>query len=180
MSQPEVITVNSEALEAQIRDLLPSQRGFGSELQASNVIMPIIDLTPTAEGSILRTDLQTALSFGSITAFDANNSTAVVANNAGFVRVVGCASGVNDASTSTSNSLQITDGSSTKIIWEQTFRSGTDKVGLSNTIDLVVYLRAGDTLNAVSDDNTAHFIGSSIQIATVTGELNNPSGFVAE
>ena len=74
MSQPEVITVNSEALEAQIRDLLPSQRGFGSELQASNVILPIIDLTPTAEGSILRTDLQTALSFGSLTAFDANNT----------------------------------------------------------------------------------------------------------
>ena len=59
-STPEIITVNSEALQEQIRDLLPSQNGFGSELQASNVITPIIDLTATAEGSSLGTDLQTA------------------------------------------------------------------------------------------------------------------------
>ena len=65
-SQPEIITVNSEILQTQIRDLLPSQNGFGSELQASNVITPIIDLTATAEGSSLGSDLQTALAFGSI------------------------------------------------------------------------------------------------------------------
>ena len=47
-SVPEIITVNSEALQTTIRDLLPSQNGFGSELQASNVITPIIDLTATA------------------------------------------------------------------------------------------------------------------------------------
>jgi hypothetical protein len=48
-SQPEIITVNSEDLQTQIRDLLPSQNGFGSELQASNVIFPIIDLTRSAD-----------------------------------------------------------------------------------------------------------------------------------
>ena len=56
-SQPEIITVNSEELQSTIRDLLPSQSGFGSELQASNVITPIIDLTATAEGSVLRADI---------------------------------------------------------------------------------------------------------------------------
>ena len=180
MSNPEIITVNSEALEASIRDLLPSQSGFGSELQASNVIMPIIDLTPTAEGSVLRSDLQTALSFDDITAFEANNNTVVVANNAGFVRVFACASGMNDSSSATSVSLQITDGSSTKIIWEQVYRNNADQFGLSNTLDFVVFLRAGDTLNAVSDDNKVRLIGSSIQIASVTGVFSNPAGFVAE
>ena len=68
-STPEIITVNSEALETQIRDLLPSQNGFGSELQASNVITPIIDLTAAAEGSGLATDLARAIAFGSQTAF---------------------------------------------------------------------------------------------------------------
>ena len=63
-SVPEIITVNSEALQTQIRDLLPSQHGFGSELQASNVITPIIDLTAAAEGSGLPSYLQTAVSFG--------------------------------------------------------------------------------------------------------------------
>ena len=50
----EIVPVVSEALEAQIRDLLPSQRGFGEDLQASNVITPIIDLTAAAEGTTTR------------------------------------------------------------------------------------------------------------------------------
>ena len=74
MSSPEVITVNSEVLEATIRDLLPSQNGFGSELQASNVIMPIIDLTATAEGSGLSEELQTSLTLDSVTAFGVANA----------------------------------------------------------------------------------------------------------
>ena len=64
MSQPEIITINSEQLEATVRDLLPSQAGFGSELQASNVITPIIDLTATAEGTTTPESLQQAISLG--------------------------------------------------------------------------------------------------------------------
>lgn len=87
LSNPEIITVNSEALETQIRDLLPSQNGFGSELQASNIITPIIDLTSAAEGSGLPFDLRTALAFGSQTAFDIANTTTVIANSPGFYRI---------------------------------------------------------------------------------------------
>ena len=86
-SVPEIITVNSEELQTLVRDLLPSQNGFGSELQASNVITPIIDLTATAEGSTLRSDLQTALAFGNQTSFDARNGTTALANSPGFWRV---------------------------------------------------------------------------------------------
>ena len=60
-SVPEIITVNSESLQTQIRDLLPSQNGFGSELQASNVITPIIDLTSAAEGTGLPQILQQSI-----------------------------------------------------------------------------------------------------------------------
>ena len=59
-SVPEIITVNSEQLQTTIRNLLPSQAGFGSELQASNVITPIIDLTASAEGSSTPEFLQRA------------------------------------------------------------------------------------------------------------------------
>ncbi len=91
MSTPEIITVNSEALEAQVRDLLPSQNGFGSELQASNVIQPIIDLTAVAEGSGVGENLQTAIAFGSQTAFSAENTSDVVASSTGFYRIFGTA-----------------------------------------------------------------------------------------
>ena len=90
-SVPEIITVNSEELQTQIRDLLPSQNGFGSELQATNVITPIIDLTAAAEGSQLRSDLQTAVAFGSQTAFDGTGTTVTVANSPGFYRLSGLA-----------------------------------------------------------------------------------------
>ena len=79
-SVPEIITVNSEGLQTQIRDLLPSQNGFGSELQASNVITPIIYLTRAAEGSIVGENLQSAIAFGSQTAFDVRNTPTGIAN----------------------------------------------------------------------------------------------------
>ena len=72
--EPEVAQVTSNDLEATVRQLLPSVAGFGSRLGAQNVIVPIVDLTPTAEGSVLRTDLQTALAYGSQTAFNISNT----------------------------------------------------------------------------------------------------------
>ena len=58
--EPEVAQVTSNDLEAQIRSLLPSVSGFGSRLGAQNVIVPIVDLTPIAEGSGLPEYLQRA------------------------------------------------------------------------------------------------------------------------
>ena len=71
----EIVPVVSEALEAQIRSLLPSQRGFGEDLQASNVIFPIIDLTPAAEGTTVPQYQQQAIAFGSQTSFVITNQT---------------------------------------------------------------------------------------------------------
>ena len=84
----QITSITSEALQATIRRLLPSQQGFGEDLQATNVITPIIDLTPSAEGSEIRADLQRSFSFGSITSFGAKNQTAVIASTPGFYRTV--------------------------------------------------------------------------------------------
>ena len=85
--------ITSEAIEAQIRRLLPSQSGFTEDMQAQNVIVPTIDVTPVAEGSQLPSYLQNALSYGALTAFVARNNTATITNNAGFFRVFGYMSG---------------------------------------------------------------------------------------
>ena len=84
----QIIRITSEALQATIRRLLPSQQGFGEDLQASNVIQPIIDLTPSAEGSETRQDLQSALAFGSVTLFQVFNGSSTVINTPGFFRVL--------------------------------------------------------------------------------------------
>ena len=76
----QIKSITSEALEATVRNLLPSQQGFGEDLQAQNVIVPIIDLTPTAEGSQLPTSLQQAYGFDDITSFNITNATTAIVN----------------------------------------------------------------------------------------------------
>lgn len=170
-SVPEIITVNSEALQTQIRDLLPSQNGFGSELQASNVITPIIDLTATAEGTGLRQDLQTALAFGSQTEFTALNNTVTLANSPGFYRVV-CTAAVTSAGATLS--FEMSDGLSTKAVFTYYSPGNSDD---NEVVDLTFWLNNGITLSAKSDSTFGRLTGSIRQVADSQGQFVNPSGY---
>ena len=176
-STPEIITVNSEALQTQIRDLLPSQNGFGSELQASNVITPIVDLTATAEGSGLPYNLQTALAFGSQTTFSAENSTASLANSPGFWRLTGVSNVEQPGASTHTSKIDITDGLSTKFLWRHIMSPGTANNGTSLYFDLIVFLRAGDSLSASSSSTGGNISGSYRQVATGDGTLVQPNGY---
>ena len=180
MSRPEVITVNSEALEAEVRSLLPSQAGFGSELQATNVITPIIDLTPTASGSNLGTQIQEALNFGGNTAFSARNSSVVVASSAGFYRILGCCTAVPSTTDRFNGAVQIEQGGVTKNLWLMVTPSTAAQGAVSVIIDLTVFLTPDDELSIVSNNDGIILAGSIRQVATVTGELINPVGFTLE
>lgn len=169
-SVPEIITVNSEALQTQIRDLLPSQSGFGSELQASNVITPIIDLTAAAEGSTVSQNLQTAIAFSSQTAFDVSNTTTTILNTTGFFRVFGHASCFGGAFVT----FDMTDGSTSKQILKFLTAVGTMQL---TPFDFVVFLRAGDSLSVTTNSVNQSCIGSTRQIATGDGTLITPVGF---
>lgn len=178
-SVPEIITVNSEELQAQIRDLLPSQNGFGSELQATNVITPIIDLTSTAEGSGLPISLQQAIAFGSQTAFNIANTTTTIANSPGFYRIFGVANVRNGSSPSADRTAQfdMTDGLSTKTIWELALTTNSDIEYQSLEFDFIVWLASGESIAGVSDSTVASLNGSVRQVADSTGTLVNPSGY---
>ena len=181
-SVPEIITVNSEALQTQVRDLLPSQNGFGSELQASNVIMPIIDLTAAAEGTTTPISMQQALAFGSQTAFSASGSTDVIQNSPGFYRIFGnstqeCTAGGGNVFTS----LTMTDGATVKTIWSQVLSeisTGSSPTQfITANFDLIVFLAAGESISAVSSNGNSYIVGSSRQVADGSGTLTNPNGF---
>ena len=77
----QVKSITSEAIEAAYRALTPSQDGFTEDLMASNTIIPVLDLTSSAEGTTIGQNLQTALAFGSQTAFEINNTTTALANS---------------------------------------------------------------------------------------------------
>jgi len=176
----EIVPVVSEALEAQIRDLLPSQRGFGEDLQASNVITPIIDLTAAAQGTTTPESMQQALAFGSQTTFRANNSTVAVANTPGFYRVTGTANGLANSSGGASAEFQMTDSLSTKSVWALVYPALTARYAQFLNVDLVFFLATNITLNAVTTSADINLQGSVRQIADVNGNLVNPVGYTPQ
>lgn len=175
----QLIRITSEALQSTIRRLLPSQQGFGEDLQASNVITPIIDLTPTAEGSQLPGYVQQALAFGSQTVFDVDGTTSTITSTPGFYRVIGVSTIIPDSGSARRNSISLTDGLSTKAVWRMGIPSSTDAGALTESFDFVVFLRAGDSLT-ITAAGFSFVTGSIRQLATVTGELVNPVGFSSE
>ncbi len=176
----QIIRITSEALQATIRRLLPSQQGFGEDLQASNIIQPVIDLTPSAEGSAVRADLQTAWDFAT-DHNEVNNATTNIVTTPGFYKVELTASAKIASGVTELGRLYITTGLSDKVIWQLSEAAGTSAeyaAVISNT--LTVFLRAGDTLVAQSDNADVTLNVWTRQIATVTGELVNPLGFTPQ
>lgn len=177
----QIINITSEALQATIRRLLPSQQGFGEDLQATNVVTPIIDLTPTAEGSVLPTDLQQALNFDGATAVDVVASTQTVTSTTGFFRLTGAITVLGRISSTQSVAITMTDGATTKILYAAVVKAtGATNDGLQTLdFDKIFFVNAGETLS-ITSSSEAQFIGSVRQIATKNGTLVNPTGFTFE
>jgi hypothetical protein len=180
---PEITTITSESLQAEVRRLLPSQRGFGGDLEAQNVIVPIVDLTPTAEGSSLREDLQTASSHGAITATSARDgSSTTVVNTPGFFKYNATLTVLSDGTTNSNQAtINLSDGLSVKPIHD--LRNSSD----SNPEEPVVvsvtgtcFLNTGDSLTLVTAGSDAQVRISVWPVANVNGDYINPSGFTFE
>ena len=170
--------VTSESLEAQIRDLLPSQNGFTEDLQAQNVIVPIIDLTSASQGTNVPLYQQQAWDFSSGSATVKNTTTTLV-SNAGFWQV-----GLNWSGfigTTRTASIQINDGATTKKVWEFTSPGVTTSTLMAPlTDDFIVYLRSGDSLTATTNNNTSILNIWYRQVADVNGTVVNPLGFTPQ
>ena len=159
--------INSQELENKVRDLLPSQGGAGAgfDLSASTQIIPIIDLTESAEGSNLRQDLQTSFSFDTSTVFDIRNTSATIINTTGFYRVFGNYSTFNG----NTSFFALSDGVADKIIWNAVL--DTSQFASVN-FDFIVKLDAGDLLKASSNSASGALTGAHKQIASIDGTLN--------
>jgi len=170
--------IKSDKLEDKIRQLLPSQGGFqaGVDLSASTQIVPIIDLTESAEGSNQRQDLQTALSLNDITTFDIS-STGTLVSTTGYFRVFGIVSGVPPTSTSANYTatFSLTDGVTTKNIAIIRIQGTSTTTNIVQLFDFIVFLPAGQSLTATTSNSVLAITGSTKQIATLDGTLTNPS-----
>lgn len=176
----QVRPVTSETLEAQIRDLLPSQNGFSEDLQASNVITPIIDLTAAAQGTNVPEYQAQAIAFGSNTPFKVENETTELINTTGFYRVFGVGTVFYDDVVRENATFSLTDGLSTKNIWQLDCRGGATDNFVSLQYDFVVFLPSGISLTGQSSSTLVNLAGSTRQIADVNGNIVNPSGFTPQ
>lgn len=166
--------INSQQLEDKVRELLPSQGGAGAgfDLSASTQIIPVIDVTESAEGSNVRADLQTAFSFDNITTFNVSNTTTNIITNTGYFRVFGNVRQTAGGATGLSGSFTLTDGASSKDL----IRFATQTVNSIlyppyNTYDYIVFLKAGDILQCTSSAVGFSLYGSTRQIADIDGVL---------
>ena len=168
--------INSQELESKVRQLLPSQGGAGAgfDLSASTQIVPIIDLTESAEGSNIRQDLQTALSHASVTSFNVTNTTTSIVINTGYFRCFGVYSCEEGNATSTVDTFSLGDGSTDKIIWSAKKYGSNGATKNLLTYDFLVFLEAGDNLKATTGSPLSFLSGCTRQIASIDGTLVNP------
>jgi hypothetical protein len=170
-------TINSSAIESKINQLLPSQGGAGAgvDFSASTMVIPIVDLTESAQGSSLRQDLQTSLSHGTVTSFNVVNTSTTIISTTGYYRVFGALSAQNVADTDDVN-ISITDGTTSKILLEGKVTKNQSNAGYLPTIpfDFVVLVTAGDSVVVTSDYTDIRIAGCTRQLASLDGTLTNP------
>ena len=168
--------IKSQDLEDKINQLLPSQGGFqaGVDLSASTQIIPIVDLTETAEGSTVRADLQTALSFNSCTPFFNQANSSNIITTTGTFRVKGTAINVNSA-TAGNGRIRIEDTAGTnKTLFFIAGVSGSVANSYVVPFDFLVKLEAGDVVISDSGVSDIQLQGTTRQIADLAGNLIDP------
>ena len=168
----QIKSLTSESLESAYRALTPSQQGFTEDLMASNVIIPVLDLTADAQGTSTPSFLQTAWDDTTIKA-QADNNTVTLVNNTGFWKCLFHITNI--TTTQASGRVQINTGLTTVTL----FGIATDG---NDTLqyEAIVFLRAGRSIELVSNFNGMYVEGSCRQIADINGTLVNPAGFTPQ
>ena len=167
--------VKSTTLEDKVRKILPSQGGLGQgfDLSASTQIIPIVDLTESAEGSDLREDLQKSLTLGNTTSFTINGTTSDIVNTTGYWRVFGTSYIISSSSATRTASIRIKDGVTTRNIFQNLQTATVNNLMSQIPYDFIVKLEAGDTLDGSCTTNGG-LNGVVRQIASLDGTLINP------
>ena len=167
--------VKSTTLEDKVRQILPSQGGLGAgfDLSASTQIIPIVDLTESAEGSTLREDLQKSFTHANSNPFSINNATTTIINNTGYWRIFGTSFAVMSSSVVHSAIIRINDGATTKIVYSHLLTAISSDLISTERFDFIVKLEAGDSVEGICT-LSAGLNGTARQVADIDGTLINP------
>ena len=152
---------------------MPTQGGFqpGVDFSASTMVIPVVDLTETAEGSSLRQDLQSSYSHNVTTSHNISNTTTTMVNTTGYYRLTGNLS-LLSANSSVNCNIFLNDGATSKIILNG--KIGNTGPSSNLEFDLILKLDAGDTLQGTTTNTTTRITAITRQIADLQGNLVNP------
>ena len=131
------------------------------------MIVPIVDLTESAEGSSLRQDLQRSFSLTNTTSFSKGPSVTdeVIINTTGYWKIkYTCVIGAN-----ANAAINISDGTTTKTL----VLFGGFVTAAFYESDIDVFLAAGEDIRINAEANT-RVMGAFRQIADISGNLINP------
>jgi len=172
-----ISSVTSETLQLKLRQLLPSQQGFGTDLTAQDTIVPIIDLTAAAEGSDVPEYLQRAWDFNTGHLSKNTTGTSTIISNTGFWQI-GLTSSINFGGTGSFALVGISDGATTQTIWqfENDGAQGNDTNSLVQDT-FTVFLDAGKSCFVQINDINNPLNVWYRQVADVNGTLVQPVGF---
>jgi len=175
--------VTDEALEKRFRDTFRSQGGaeLVGDLYASGVIVPIVDFTAAATGTSLAENLQTAWDSTTGSA-QVNTTTSTLITNAGFwlVALHCTVVDIDTGSVTVAARVWIDDGATETNVWGVSRGVNTEQNGaIVAENKFVVFLRSGDSLQAITQNNSIVLDIWYRQIATVSGDLIDPSGFTS-
>lgn len=164
--------IKSDSLEDKVRQILPSQGGLGQnfDLSASTQIIPIVDLTESAEGSTLRQDLQTALSFADVSVFSIINTTTTVISNTGYYRLFGNNSFFGNGRVE----FILEDAAGTQKVIRNYNNTQTTTLNVID-FDFNVFMNVGDLFKAKSYTSSGICTITSKQLAAIDGVLTTPS-----
>lgn len=166
----------SENFQRSYRNTFPSQTQTGRDLHVSDVVIPIVDFTPTTSGTSLPLDLR----------FSRNRNTTSVqtSTTTGFTDVItqsgfwGVNINISGYGGQTTIEHQLNDGSSQVLISKINAQQGSND-NILILENFVVYIKTGDALQYAYTENGTNgtFSGFYTQLADVNGNLISPNGY---
>jgi hypothetical protein len=103
-----------------------------------------------------------------------SDTTSTIVNNTGYFRVFGNFNCTASSGGARDAQFSLTDGVTTKIITKFTLSAATGANNLVSNFDFIVFISAGDSLTATSNDPRAILSGNTRQVADIDGGLVNP------
>ena len=164
----------SENFQRAYRNTFPSQTSSGRDLHVSDVVIPVVDFTPTTATTSIPFELLTSYNFNTTHSQLSTTASSTLISTSGFYLVE-----FNIFNKQTADvmlvQLRLDDGSTNPIV--KTIQCGC----LQSTNDKsFIFVKAGSSLTAQPDAQISTGLGifvTTTSIADVNGNLTQPNGY---